>query len=92
MCLAMRCPVITNVSWLGRMDFRGVFDHRSWTERSMRKHRHQVHNRTPVLLVFSVTLPSTEARGRWRERGGCVEGTDRAQQELCTNTVNAPVV
>ena len=29
----------------------------------------QVHNRTPVLLIFSLALPSVEARGRWRERG-----------------------
>jgi hypothetical protein len=28
-----------------------------------------VHNRTPVLLTFSVKLPSTTATGRWRERG-----------------------
>ena len=28
-----------------------------------------VHSRTPVLLSFCVTLPSVEARGRWRERG-----------------------
>jgi hypothetical protein len=27
-----------------------------------------VQNRTPVLLMFSVRLPSVEARGRWRER------------------------
>ena len=27
------------------------------------------HSRTPVLLTFLVTLPSVEARGRWRERG-----------------------
>jgi hypothetical protein len=30
---------------------------------------HQVHSRTPVLLVFLVKLPSTTATGRWRERG-----------------------
>ena len=30
---------------------------------------HPVHSRTPVLLRFSVRLPSVEARGRWRERG-----------------------
>jgi hypothetical protein len=29
-----------------------------------------VHSRTPVLLRFSVRLPSVEARGRWRERRG----------------------
>jgi DNA invertase Pin-like site-specific DNA recombinase len=28
-----------------------------------------VHSRTPVLLRFLVTLPSTTATGRWRERG-----------------------
>jgi hypothetical protein len=27
-----------------------------------------VQNRTPVLLIFSVSLPSVEARGRWKER------------------------
>ena len=31
---AIGCPVITNASWLGRSDFRGVFDYRSWTQRS----------------------------------------------------------
>jgi hypothetical protein len=29
----------------------------------------QAHSRTPVLLRFSVRLPSTTATGRWRERG-----------------------
>jgi hypothetical protein len=28
-----------------------------------------VHSRTPVLLTFCATLPSVEAKGRWRERG-----------------------
>ena len=28
-----------------------------------------VQSRTLVLLIFSVALPSVEARGRWRERG-----------------------
>jgi eukaryotic-like serine/threonine-protein kinase len=28
-----------------------------------------VQNRTPVLLIFSLALPSVEAKGRWRERG-----------------------
>ena len=28
-----------------------------------------VHSRTAVLLKFSISLPSVEARGRWRERG-----------------------
>ena len=28
-----------------------------------------VQNRTPFLLGFRVTLPSVEARGRWREWG-----------------------
>jgi hypothetical protein len=28
-----------------------------------------VHSRTPVLLRFSMRLPSVEATGRWRERG-----------------------
>jgi hypothetical protein len=28
-----------------------------------------VHSRTPISLGFLVTLPSVEARGRWRERG-----------------------
>ena len=27
------------------------------------------HSRSPVLLGFSVRLPSVDARGRWRERG-----------------------
>jgi hypothetical protein len=27
-----------------------------------------VHSHTPVLLSFSVSLPSIEATGRWRER------------------------
>ena len=30
---------------------------------------HQAHSRTPILLRFLVKLPSTEPRGRWRERG-----------------------
>ena len=30
---------------------------------------HPVHSRTPVLLRFSVRLPSVTATGRWRERG-----------------------
>jgi hypothetical protein len=30
---------------------------------------HQVQSRTPVLLSFSVRLPSVGAMGRWRERG-----------------------
>ena len=33
------------------------------------RERSTVHSRTPVLLTFLVTLPSVEARGRWRERG-----------------------
>ena len=33
------------------------------------RRRESVHSRTPVLLVFSVRLPSVEAKGRWRERG-----------------------
>ena len=33
-----------------------------------------VHSRTPVLLRFSLRLPSVEARGRWRERGRIVSG------------------
>ena len=28
-----------------------------------------VQSRTPILLWFSLALPSVEARGRWRERG-----------------------
>jgi hypothetical protein len=28
-----------------------------------------IHSRTAVLLRFLLTLPSTTARGRWRERG-----------------------
>ena len=28
-----------------------------------------VHSRTPALLRFLVTLPSVDARGRWKERG-----------------------
>ena len=31
---------------------------------------HPVHSRTPVLLTFSVRLPSVTATRRWRERGG----------------------
>ena len=33
-----------------------------------------VHSRTPVLLRFSVRLPSVTATGRWRERGRIVSG------------------
>ena len=35
-----------------------------------------VHSRTPVFLRFAAELPSVEARGRWRERGGCLPGAD----------------
>jgi hypothetical protein len=34
-----------------------------------RMRERSVHSRTPVLLTFSVRLPSTTATGRWRERG-----------------------
>jgi hypothetical protein len=30
---------------------------------------HQVHNRTLVLLEFSLAMPSVTATGRWQERG-----------------------
>ena len=37
--------------------------------REFRRKERSVQNRTPVSLRFLITLPSVEARGRWRERG-----------------------
>jgi len=37
----------------------------------------QVHNRTAVLLTFSLRLPSVTATGRWRERGDWAGGNDQ---------------
>jgi hypothetical protein len=45
-----------------------VFDAAA-SARSGHWHDESVHNPTPVLLIFSVTLPSVTATGRWRERG-----------------------
>ena len=47
--------------------------HRDWPlgeQRGVGEMREQsVQNRTPILLIFSLRLPSVTATGRWRERG-----------------------
>jgi hypothetical protein len=48
-----------------------VTDSSVWLRRISRfsSKEHPVHSRTAISLMFSVRLPSVEAKGRWRERG-----------------------
>jgi hypothetical protein len=51
-----------------------------------------VQSRTPILLIFSLALPSVEARGRWRERGRMPPWGSRTLLRTTRRGGNGPVM